>query len=70
MEALQKGEVDCMFPSNLSVSQCEARGMITTPSVMSAEVYAVVRKADQNAFSGKEQVVTPWWKATRMWLPW
>ena len=56
VEALRNGEVDCMFPSNLSISDGEELGLILTPSMMTSEIYAVVRKADQNTFSQKEQV--------------
>ena len=56
LEALQKGEVDCMFPSNLSVSDGEAAGLIMTPSIMNSEIYAVARKADQRTLLEKEQI--------------
>lgn len=55
LEALQRGEVDCMFPCSFSASDGEASGLLLTPAVMSTEVYAVVRKDDQGGFSQKEQ---------------
>ena len=58
MDALKKGEADCMFPSNMSTSDCEDWGFVMTPTMMKTEIYAVVRKADQRAFAGKDHVIT------------
>jgi len=58
MEALRKGEIDCMFPSNLSIADGEEMGFIITPPIMKTETYALVRKSDQKAFAGKENIVT------------
>lgn len=54
--ALQNGEVDCMFPSNLSISDGEKLDLVMTPSMVTSEIYAVVRKADQNSFFQKKMV--------------
>ena len=56
IDALRNGEVDCMFPSNLSTSDGEELDLVMTPAMMTSEVYAVVRKADQNTFLQKEQI--------------
>ena len=56
MEALNNGEVDCMFPSNLSTSDGEKLNLVMTPSIMSTEIYALVHKDDQHSFFQKEQV--------------
>ena len=56
IEALRSGEVDCMFPSCLSTSDGEALGLVMTPTMMTSEIYAVVRKANQQTFSQKEQI--------------
>jgi len=56
IEALRTGEVDCMFPSNLSISDSEVLELVTTPSLMTSELYAVVRKADQQTFMQKEKI--------------
>ncbi|MEE0026057.1 MAG: GGDEF domain-containing protein [Atopobiaceae bacterium] len=56
LEALRKGEVDCMFPSNLSSSDGEELDLVMTPSVMTSEVYAIVDKDDQHTVFQKEQV--------------
>ena len=55
-EALIAGEVDCIFPVNLSTSDGEELDLVLTPSIMTSEIYAVVRKVDQQAFLQKEQI--------------
>ena len=44
MEALNNGEVDCMFPSNLSTSDGEKMSLVMTPTIISTEIYALVHK--------------------------
>ena len=56
IEALRNGEVDCMFPTDLSASDGEQWNLAMTPSVITSEIYAVVRKADQYTFFQKEQI--------------
>ena len=56
VEALKNGEVDCVFPSNLSTSDGEQLGLVMTPSMMSTEIYALVRNDDQHSFLQKEQI--------------
>ena len=56
IEALKNGEVDCMFPSNLCTSDGEQLNLVMTPSMMSAEIYALVRNDDQHSFFQKEQI--------------
>lgn len=50
IEALKSGEIDCMFPANLTDSDAENMGAIITPPVMTTEVYALVRKTEQQSF--------------------
>lgn len=57
MEALEKGEVDCVFPANLNDYDSETMGVVMSPALMRTEMDAVVRAADQKAFIRKEQVV-------------
>ena len=57
MEALKKGEVDCMFPANLSDYDGEELGVVVTPPLMRTEMDAVVREADQKEFIRKDDVV-------------
>lgn len=56
IDALKNGEVDCMFPSNLSTSDGEKLNLVMTPSMMSTEIYALVRNDDQHSFFQKEQI--------------
>lgn len=56
IEALKAGEVDCVFPSNLSTADGEALDLVMTPEMMSSDIYAVVRKEIQDSFSQKRHV--------------
>ncbi len=57
MEALQKGEVDCMFPANLTAYDGEMLDVVMTPALMRTGMDAVVRAADQKSFLQKQQVM-------------
>ena len=57
IEALKKGEVDCMFPANLGVYDSETMGLTMTAPLMRTEIYAVIRQADQAVFSNREHVI-------------
>ena len=56
IEALQNGEVDCMFPANLTDFDGEGLGVVMTPALMTTEMDAVVRAADQKEFIKSEDV--------------
>ena len=56
IEALKNGEVDCMFPSNLSISDGEELDLVMTPSMMTSELYTIVRKAEQHTLFEKDQI--------------
>ena len=56
LEALQKGEVDCMFPANLIASDAEALDLCMTPALMKTEMDAVVRESDQKEFIHSDRV--------------
>ena len=56
LEALQNGEVDCMFPANLSANDGEKLGVVMTPPLMTTEMDAVVRASEQKEFIRQEQV--------------
>lgn len=56
-EALQNGEVDCVFPANLTAGDSEPLGLVMTPPLMRSDIYAIVRQADRQKFSGREHVV-------------
>ncbi|MBQ7499293.1 MAG: EAL domain-containing protein [Clostridia bacterium] len=57
LEALKKGEIDCVFPANFSGYDGEKLDIVLTPALMSADVYAVVRQADRDFFANKEHVI-------------
>ena len=57
LDALGKGEVDCVFPTSLDGYDSEKIGIATTPPLMSTDVYAVVRQADAGGFFNKEHIV-------------
>ena len=47
LQALAKGEIDCVFPLSLSAYDGEQRGIILTDPLVTTEMYASVRTADQ-----------------------
>ena len=56
MEALKNGEIDCMFPANLSVFDGEEMGVVMSPAMMSTEMLAVVCVSDQHSFFQKDKI--------------
>lgn len=56
IEALNNGEVDCMFPANFTYYDGEAMGIVMTPPLMTTEMDAVVRSTEQKTFVRKEDV--------------
>ena len=56
MEALKNGEVDCVFPANLTPYDSEVLGVVMTPAIMTTEMDAVVRASEQKEFLRKENV--------------
>lgn len=56
MEALRNGEIDCMFPANLTDFDGEEAGVVMTVPLMRTEMDAVVRAEDQQDFLRKSSV--------------
>ena len=56
LEALNNGEVDCMFPANLTDYDGEIAGVVMTAPLMTTEMDAVVRAEDQQDFLRKTQI--------------
>lgn len=50
IEALKKGEIDCVFPANMTSYDAEQLGIVMTPTLMYTEMDAVVRASDQKEF--------------------
>lgn len=57
IEAMKNGEIDCMFPSNLTSYDAEQMDLIITPSIMRTEMDAVVRASEKKEFLRKKEVV-------------
>ena len=57
VSAVKKGEVDCVFPANLSGYDGEKLGIVMTPPLIRTDIYAVVRQSDLNTFTNREHVV-------------
>ena len=56
IEAVTRGEVDCMFPANLTDYDGEVAGVVMTAPMMRTEMDAVVRAEDQQDLLRKGQV--------------
>ena len=56
MEALKSGEVDCVFPVNLTDYDGEIQGVFITPALMRTDMAAVIRESDKDSFTKKERV--------------
>ena len=56
MNALKNGDVDCVFPANLTDYDGEIRGVYITPALMRTDMSAVIRESDQQTFSKKDRV--------------
>ena len=57
IEAMKNGEVDCVFPANLTDNDAEALDVVMSPPLMRTEMDAVVRAAEQKEFIRKQDVV-------------
>ena len=57
LEALQAGEIDCVFPVNLSAFDGEARGVSVTSPIMTTEMYAALRKTDTVGALTEEKLI-------------
>ena len=56
IEAMKNGEVDCVFPANLTDYDGEEMDLVLTPSLMTTEMDAVVRSSEQMEFIDKTDV--------------
>ena len=57
VDALKNGDVDCVFPANLSGYDGEKLGLVMTQPLMSTDIFAVVRQSDLNNFANREYVI-------------
>ncbi len=56
LEAMNRGEIDCVFPVNFSAYDAEEKDVLTTVPLMQSEMYAVVRSAALRDFSMESEV--------------
>ncbi|MBR0367196.1 MAG: EAL domain-containing protein [Clostridia bacterium] len=57
LAALERGEVDCVFPANLSAYDGEVMNLVMTPAVISTDIYAVVHATGKSFIADKEHVI-------------
>ena len=56
LEALKKGEIDFMFPANLSAYDGEIEGLFMTNPIIRTEIVAVVPEREQKNFLSKDRI--------------
>ena len=56
IDAMKKGEIDCVFPANLTDFDGEELDIVLTPPIMKTEMDAVVRASEQKEFIKSEDV--------------
>ncbi len=56
LDAVKRGEIDCMFPANLTNYDGEVQGFFMTAPVMSTDMSAVIREADQKTFAKQDHI--------------
>ena len=56
MEALKNGEVDCMFPANLTSYDGESQGYFMTNTIMCTDISAIILESEKEEFSQKDHV--------------
>lgn len=57
MDALKKGEIDCVFPANLTDYDSETMDVVMSPPLMRTEMDAVVRASEQKEFLRKDDII-------------
>ncbi|MBQ3907380.1 MAG: transporter substrate-binding domain-containing protein [Lachnospiraceae bacterium] len=57
LDALKKGEIDCVFPANFTAFDAERMELLMTPPLMRSEMDAVVRASEQKEFLRKDSIV-------------
>ena len=56
LAALKRGEVDCIFPANFGDYDGEQAGVILTPAITRAALYAAVKSSEKENFADLEEV--------------
>lgn len=57
MAALKSGEVDCVFPANLSGYDAEVSSVALTHPLMKSDIFAIIRKNDSGSFTDEDRVL-------------
>ena len=57
LEAMKNGEIDCVFPANLTCYDAEKLDLLITPAIMHSEMDAVLRASEQKEFLIKKDAV-------------
>ncbi len=57
IQAMKRGEVDCVFPANFTGYEAEMQNMVMTPALMDTELFAIVRMSDPNIFAKQDQII-------------
>ena len=56
IEAMKRGDVDCVFPINLTAFDSEEQQLLTTPALMKTDMSAVIRQSDLKTFFTKDRI--------------
>ena len=56
LQAMENGEVDCVFPANFTTYDGETLGIVMTQPIMNSEMVAVVKESEKLSFVQKENV--------------
>ncbi len=56
IEAMKNGEIDCVFPANLTDYDGEQQGLFMTPALMRTDMSAVIRAGEQKSFFKNERI--------------
>ena len=56
INALRNGDIDCMFPANMTAYDAEQLGLVMSPALMHTEMVAVVPSSEQKAFLKKDKI--------------
>lgn len=57
LAAMERGEIDCVFPANLSGYDGEVLNLVMTPPLMRTQMLAVVRAKEEEIFDEKDHVI-------------
>ena len=57
LNALENGEIDCVFPANIDGYDAEVQDVSLTHPVMQTDVFALVRSSDKESFAKREHIV-------------